>query len=99
MIEPISPKEAVETKEFPNEVMLAFNELITENLRNKTARITQDEVMDRILTRAPRDQNRNYYFDRGLLDVEPMYRKAGWKVEFDKPGYCEDYKATFTFSK
>ena len=35
----------------------------------------------------------------GWLDVEGIYRKAGWDVEYDSPGYCEDYPATFKFRK
>jgi hypothetical protein len=33
------------------------------------------------------------------MDVEDVYQKAGWEVEFDKPGYNEDYEANFKFSK
>jgi hypothetical protein len=32
-----------------------------------------------------------------LLDIEDTYREAGWKVEYDKPAYCENYPANFTF--
>ena len=38
-------------------------------------------------------------FKNKWLDVEEVYRKAGWKVEYDKPGYCEDYEAYFVFEK
>jgi hypothetical protein len=37
--------------------------------------------------------------NRGWLDVEPVYRNAGWHVEYDKPGYNEDYEAFFIFKK
>ncbi len=37
--------------------------------------------------------------DNHWLDVEDVYREAGWVVEYDKPGYCESYEATFTFKK
>lgn len=32
------------------------------------------------------------------LNFEGAYRRAGWKVEFDKPGYNESYPATFKFT-
>lgn len=35
--------------------------------------------------------------DREHLDVEDVYRAAGWEVTYDKPGYNETYDATFTF--
>jgi hypothetical protein len=38
-------------------------------------------------------------FDDNLLDVEEVYEKAGWKVEYDKPAFNESYPATFTFRR
>jgi hypothetical protein len=37
-------------------------------------------------------------FDKHWLDVEDIYRRVGWKVRFDQPGYNEDYKAYFVFT-
>ena len=31
------------------------------------------------------------------LNFEPVFRKAGWKVEYDSPAYNESYEPTFTF--
>jgi hypothetical protein len=36
-------------------------------------------------------------FEKGLLDVETVYERAGWKVTYDKPAYNETYPATFRF--
>jgi hypothetical protein len=36
-------------------------------------------------------------FDNHWLDIEDHYRKAGWKVTYDKPSYYEDYDAFFKF--
>jgi hypothetical protein len=33
------------------------------------------------------------------MDVEPVYRKAGWKVDYDRPGYNESYEAHYTFTE
>jgi hypothetical protein len=38
-------------------------------------------------------------FSKHYLDFEDVYRKQGWKVYFDRPGFNESYTATFTFSK
>lgn len=43
--------------------------------------------------------SRQFIFDKHWLDIEDTYRKAGWNVEYDKPGYCENYDAYFVFSK
>jgi hypothetical protein len=33
------------------------------------------------------------------LDIEKIYEDFGWIVEYEKPSYCEDFPATFKFSK
>lgn len=38
-------------------------------------------------------------FKKGWLNVEYLFRAAGWEVQYDKPGYNETYEAYFTFSK
>jgi len=37
-------------------------------------------------------------FDNHWLDVEPIFEDCGWKVEYDKPGFNENYPATFKFT-
>jgi len=32
------------------------------------------------------------------LDVGKIYENAGWKVEYDRPGFNESYEATFSFT-
>lgn len=59
--------------------------------------VMQDDVIDRILTKLP-DATREQLFERGWLDVEEAYRRKGWTVEYDKPGFNESYRASFTFS-
>jgi len=44
-------------------------------------------------------KTRDEVFDKGWLNIEPMYRAAGWKVVYDKPAYNESYEPTFTFTK
>ena len=98
MIKPITPKEALKTKEkqMPPEVIQVFNDLIIENIKEGCAVINQDEAASKI-SKALK-LSKDLLFERGLLDVERYYEKAGWKVDYDKPGYNEDYPATFTFS-
>jgi hypothetical protein len=45
------------------------------------------------------DVERAVVFDKGWLDVESIFRAEGWKVKYDKPAYCETYKAFFVFSR
>ncbi len=37
---------------------------------------------------------RQAIFDRGYLDFEPEFRKAGWKVTWNKGAYYEDENAS-----
>ena len=91
----ITPAQARKQKKFviPDFVLQAFNELIVKNLQNGSSRFVQDEVVRRI----KEDLEDEAEFDYDWLDVEPVYEEAGWKVEYDKPGYNETYPASFTF--
>ena len=97
-VRPIKPEDIVAAKKktFPNEVLSSFNELIAKNWDGHSATIKQNEVVALMVEKGLR---REQIFDNGWLDVEDAYRAAGWKVEYDKPGYCETYPATFTFTR
>lgn len=105
MVEPIKPKEAQELRLImvPNQVIEAFNELITENLSGGYASFKTKEVVDRIVaklgwsnTTATRDE----VYEKGWLsDIPRLYRKQGWKVVHDRPGYNESYDAHFDFTE
>lgn len=96
MTKPISPREACAafTSSIPDEVFEAFNELLAE--RSKIG-----EAIDRVLAKLNRGvvlkATRQMLFDRHWLDIEAAYRDAGWTVEYDRPGYCENYEAFWTF--
>lgn len=96
-IGPIRPKEVADYKRenFPDTVFEAFNELIVENAGPGPITVRQKDLVKRMVEKGLTAKE---IFDKGWLDVEDVYRKAGWKVEYDKPGYNEDYEAYFTFS-
>lgn len=102
---PITPAEARSRKaeSIPPEVFAAFNKLIVHFLSpTGSATFTQESVIEQILAGTfPENYaaRRQELFDLGHLDVEDVYRDAGWKVTYDKPGYNETYSATFTFEK
>src|SRR3954462_13759959 len=93
----ITPQEAIKgkTNTIPSVVFEVFNDLIKENLGGKSSSFQQDSVVRRL---EKRGLERTEIFNKGWLDVEPAYRKAGWIVDYDKPGFNECYPATFTFS-
>lgn len=99
MIKPITPAEAERGTSKPDFVIKAFNDMIAANMRNGQARFTQYEVMDKICANAGFSMSTSDIINSGWLDVEPLFREAGWSVVYDKPGYCESYKAYFIFKR
>lgn len=94
-VQPIRPDEIASLKTFPDQVIEAFNELIVEKMVCGTAIVMVDDAINRIV--AKMHIPRQTLFDKHYLDVEDVYRSAGWKVVFDKPGFNETYKAFYTF--
>lgn len=101
---PITPAQVGEAKGsiFPPEVIQAFNECIASHFVRESANFTQKEVKARIVELM---QKRDPHFhqsmilQRGWLNVEAYYESVGWKVSYDKPAYCENYDANFTFTQ
>lgn len=106
-IKPISPDDVGIKKNatIPGEVIAAFNQLIIESWSGNISQFTQNKVLTRILQLLNPGQDtdakftRQEIFDNGWLDVEDLFRGQGWRVEYDKPAYCETHEAKFTFTK
>ena len=98
MSKPITPAEVVDKKkeQLPNEVIDAFNALIAANITNGRARIRVEDIIT--LIKLKLGVTREQVYEKHYLDVEDIYREVRWKVEYDQPGYCESYDATFTFT-
>ena len=104
-VKPITPDEVVLLKEamIPDEVIEAFNECIAENWKGSYAIVKQKYVVEKIMKKflaANKDPHiKNDITDNHWLDVEDIFRAAGWEVKYDGPGYNESYDATFEFRK
>lgn len=101
-VKPIRPAEVVKLKAeiMPDGVIEAFNELIAKNWDGRSATVKQDEALAAVLKKMRAVEpglKREDVFKRHWLDVEDIFRASGWRVEFDKPGYCENYDAFFVF--
>jgi hypothetical protein len=44
-------------------------------------------------------QCRDAIFEHNWLDIEDIYRQAGWAVEYNAPAYNETFDETFKFSR
>ena len=80
----------------PDAVLEAFNQLIVEKFNRGRSIIKQKEVVALMIEKGLQESD---IYDKGWLDIGEVYKLAGWKVGYDKPGYDEDYDAFFTFSK
>lgn len=98
-ISPISPSDVAAHKlsTFPDVVIDTWNKAIAVSWNGYSAKIVQTEITDKLASVL--NTTRSNVFSSGYLEIEDIYRKAGWKVSYDKPSYCEDYDAYFTFSK
>lgn len=96
MTKPIRPEDigAAKVENFPAAVFDAFNAEITAKFQAGMARIRQDVVVQRLIDGGFKRQE---IFDAGWLNVEDAYRAAGWKVNYDKPGFNEIGEAYFEF--
>lgn len=99
MAEPITPDQVVQAQiaAIPDEVIEAFNELIAKAWDGHQAIVRQPDAVEAILDRGTQI-TRGQIFDDRLLNVEPIYRGAGWTVAYEKPGFNEAGNAYFTFS-
>lgn len=99
-VKPLSPKQVQEAQQaiIPDAVITAVNEILTREGASERITFTQDTLIARVLELDP-SLTRQQLFAGHMLDFEPLFRKAGWKVTYDKPGYCESYDAYFEFSR
>jgi hypothetical protein len=101
-VKPIAPDEIIPAREeqIPDGVIEAFNELIAKNYQSGSSIVKQPAVVNLIMVKMGlTDGDRSKVYDEYWLNIEEIYRKAGWTVEYDKPGYNENYDAFFTFTR
>lgn len=94
---PITPEEAVAAyiNNIPEDFINVVNDLISKavnpNNQHQYFSITLKEIKTAYKAMYGIEP------DQKWLDFEPIYRKVGWKVEFDKPAYNESYDAFYRF--
>lgn len=97
-MEPITPKEASDLKEnFIDPVMIqAVNAILSEQYSSYIT-FTQKELLKKYRELGGQLSD-DELFKKKHLDFEGVFRKKGWKVEYDSPAYCESYEANFKFT-
>ena len=104
---PITPNESRRAfiESLPNEVLEAFNELITKRFDDNTFYINSDEVLHLIAKKLNKDsaqkendaETRANILDNEWLNVGSIYRNAGWNVE--REGSVNGGEPNFIFSR
>lgn len=98
-MEPITKaqvQEKLDERVFPDFIIQAFNECITEAKIKKRDTVYQKDVLKRIKELSGKGSTE--VFANNWLDVEKYYEKAGWKVAYHKPAYNESGDSYFIFS-
>jgi hypothetical protein len=101
MVKAFSPQDLDDNPEvrFPDFVIEAFNNVIQRNYRNGWSKFVISEVAAEIRKLSPTPLQDRTISKNGWFDIEPLYRKQGWKVEYDSPGFNESYEGNYTFRK
>lgn len=93
---PITPDQVIEAKSqgLPPFVIRVFDELIIRKWNG-----TQSKVLAKEAVAMMRELSDEDPYTRRWLDIEDTYRSVGWNVEYDRPGFNEDYDAFYVFTK
>jgi hypothetical protein len=100
MVKPIKPNEVVSIKldNIPDELIEAINELIVKKWDGYSAVVLQEDIEKLFLKKYPNvKEAKKKMYEEHWMDFEDIFRKEGWSVKFDKPGYDESYDAYFEF--
>jgi hypothetical protein len=95
---PIKPSDIPAQKALviPSFVFDCFNASIALNFQNGRANVIEHVVWKLIKEKC---KENGIEPDLHFLNIEEAYRANGWKVEYDKPAYCETYDASYTFTE
>ena len=100
MTKPYTPhRAALASGERPAAVVEVFNALLGRRYdERESVVITEEEVVKALLSACPHLTRHEIYERKWLDGVAPLFRRAGWTVRFDKPGFNEIYGAFWEFT-
>lgn len=107
-VKAISPDELTLEEKIPWYIVEAVNDLIRSKYKPNGSSFTikQDAILELAFEKYNNTEDfenfsqfKRRIFDNHQLDFEDLYRKNGWKVVYDKPGYNESYDAYFEFKR
>ncbi len=93
---PIKPED-VKVAPIPEEVIHVFNDLIQKHWDGEGATIEQGKVLQ--VVSLAMGISKDEVLDRNYLNIEEIYREAGWKVIYHSQTSVDDLLPWFSFSK
>jgi hypothetical protein len=98
-IRPITPEEVAgaKLKILPPKVIEVFNKQIASRWDGYSAKIMQKDVLVKL--QEALDMSWENIMAERYLEIEDIYREAGWRVEYEKPDFNGAGEAYFTFRK
>lgn len=107
-MKPITPSEVARQKvaDLPPEVIQAANECIASNFMGRCSQFTVNKFVDRLEKimgiesdiLVEKQKFRELAGKSGWLNIEEVYKSAGWKVEYFKPDYTESFDPYWIFT-
>lgn len=97
-IEPIKPNDIMDNLEdiIHPDVIRAVNEILKDKYRGSRITFTLKEIKAKAISYG--NISDKEIDEKKWLDFESIYRKAGWVVNYDRPGWDENYDSFFEFS-
>lgn len=102
-VKPLSPNEvkSLRLESLDADMITAVNNLLKKKLDSAgCAKLLQKDIVDeyfKVKGVEKTDARKKKMHEDHQLDFEDVFRKAGWSVSYDKPGYNESYEASFEF--
>lgn len=88
MVNPISPREAMETQIIPDAVASVVNDLLRKRISNRVIQVTQVEVENALIKQG---LTTDEIYSENMMDFENAYRQNGWTVEYNRASYSETH--------
>lgn len=98
-MEPLTPQQLQETygSKVPDIVIECVNELLAKQVGTESQKRFVIYQHDLVSMLEERGVNRLDIFNKRYLDFEPTFRRAGWKVKYDKAHYSESRDSEWVF--
>jgi hypothetical protein len=97
-VKPISPEEIIDKLEdiIHPAIIQAVNKLLKSKFRGGYVTIKQKDIVEEAM-KIDSTLLRKDIFENHWMDFEKVYKKYGWIVTYDRPGYNESYEPSYEF--